>query len=50
MILYRNSSHFEVMSYVASKMVLHDAIEMSPYQDDKPNPDRPSHPQREAEP
>ena len=29
--------------------MLHDAIEMSPYQGDKPNPDRPSDPQREAE-
>lgn len=48
-IMYCNSSHFKVMSHVASKMVLHDAIEMSPYQDDKPNPDRPSDPQREAE-
>jgi hypothetical protein len=37
------------MAYVASKMVLHDTIETSPDQDDKPNLDRPYDPQREAE-
>ena len=43
-----SSSHFKILPYYASRMVLHDAFERSPFHDDKPNLNRPYDPQREA--
>jgi hypothetical protein len=47
-IMFCSSSHFKVLPYFASKMVLHDTIEMSTFQDDKPNSDTPYDPRRVA--
>ena len=48
--MFCSSSHFKVLPYFASKMVLHNAIKTSPFKDNKPNPNTPYNPRREAEP
>lgn len=48
LIMFCSSSHFKVLPNFASKMVLHDTIETSPFQDNKPNHNRPYNSQREV--